>query len=95
MKKRSTRKANAPTATQLQEQRERENAKVARAVEKCGLSVRGTFVRAIKEAAGCDTEDAENRFEALLKSGEIALSHKRGEVNVWGAKKNVAKSIVE
>ena len=59
------------------------------------MSVRGTFVRAIKEAAGCGTENAESRFEELLKSGEIALSHKRGEVNVWGEKKNVTKSIVE
>ena len=56
-------------------------------MEKCGLSVRGTFVRAIKEVAGCSTENAETRFDALLKSGEIALSHKRGDVNVWGAKK--------
>ena len=95
MKKRSTHKAKAQTPAQLQEQRERENAKVARAIEKCGLSVRGTFVRAIKEAVGCDTGDAETRFDALLKSGEIALSHKRGGVNVWGAKKNVVKSIVE
>lgn len=58
------------------------------ACRKIGIAVRMTFVRKIKEAMKCETDEAESVFEVVVSAGEIEFvcMNNAGDVSFYRMK---------